>query len=227
MSTGRFQVAQGLAFLSEHSVMVSARIDVRPLLECIKDEPSVASAGDLADWLHAYCKPSITTRPAASKFWIDRASKSAQRQFHPNLAALETELLSYMQQLSDQIDDKNWRVAISHGDYHPNNLLLQGETLYGIDLGGSSYLPIYKDMARCLVHLARRNIVFDAVQGGVDQTLIKAFSDIFDLSAYERDVLLPFFLCFECLIKVETEHTPKWRIKAAEALYMGLLDREA
>jgi len=130
-----------------------------------------------------------------------------------------------MQRLAKRLEDNPWRVAITHGDYHPNNLIWDGQVLTGIDIGGSASLPIYKDMARSLVHLARRNVLGgDSQSFGVSKTLLNAYSDSFELTQTELDVAVPFYIGFECLIKVEQPDAPKWRIKAAERMYDGFLE---
>ena len=129
-----------------------------------------------------------------------------------------------MKSLATSLEGETWQVAITHGDYHPNNLIVDGKILTGIDIGGSSYLPIYKDMARSMVHLARRNIfAHEGSIHGVSAELSKAYCDRFDLSQFEQNIVLPFFIGFECLIKVEQPNAPAWRIAVAETLYDGFL----
>lgn len=223
MQVGRFQVAQPLAYWPEDHVLVQTQAQGQLVLDILKEPSGHVPDSDLAGWLSAYCAPTQQPRAAAPQFWVKRAEALSAQQPHANLAELETILLDHMRELSGQIRGQDWRVAISHGDYHPNNLLWDGQALTGIDIGGSAMLPIYKDMVRCLVHLARRNIGQGVAEFGVDQALTRAFCDVFELTPQERQVMLPFFLCFECLAKVETRQTPKWRIDAAQTLYEGLI----
>ncbi|MDG2341245.1 MAG: phosphotransferase, partial [Paracoccaceae bacterium] len=195
-----------------------------PYLTILKQQPETVHAERIANWLAQYNAPTFEWRKAGPSHWIKQAQKSSARQPHDFLRSKEIQILDQMAVLATQFDPQNWRVAISHGDYHPNNLLWDGNVLTGIDIGGSAYLPIYKDIARSLVHLARRDIKLGAASKlGTDKTLIDAFTDAFKLNETEIQSYLPFFIGFECLIKVETLDAPVWRQKAAERMYDGFL----
>jgi aminoglycoside phosphotransferase (APT) family kinase protein len=127
------------------------------------------------------------------------------------------------------VQAQTWRTAISHGDFHPNNLIVDGPRLTGIDLGGSKGLPLTKDMARFLMHMGRRRVKLPGpLAFGVSRAGLDAFGAEFDLSAHERDIVLPFFLAFEALIRVENTGLAPSRIRRAEKMYQSLLpDLEA
>ena len=94
----------------------------------------------------------------------------------------------------------------------------------GIDFGGSSLLPIYKDMARFLMHMGRRCLIPSGETWmGVDQMGAHAFRDSFNLSDLEFNVILPFMLGIEALLRVEILELPASRIKRAERGYRRLL----
>ncbi len=223
MADGQHRIAQGLKNIDDGRLIVTELAAGEPFLPQLKNgDPK--DAKKLAEWLHKYTAPVIEIRKAGVDFWLKQARNSSRKQPFPHLKAKEDQILRVMDSLATEIKGMDWRVAITHGDYHPNNLLWDGKTLTGIDIGGSAYLPIYKDMARCLVHLARRNIGFDeGATFGVDQSLTKAFTASFELQTDEVRRLLPFFLGFECLIKIERPDAPAWRITAAERLYDNYL----
>lgn len=219
MRQGSNRIAQGLENLDDGVLLISEAAIGNPYLPYLKDRDPQHSAR-LASWLFQYTRPSLESREAMIDFWLKQARKSSKKQPFPRLKSKEDQILERMQNLAIRIKGQPWRIAISHGDFHPNNLLWDGVNLTGIDIGGSSYLPIYKDMARCLVHLARRDILLsDEHIFGVDQSLIRTFSKQFALSEFEQDTLLPYFIGFECLIKVEQPNAPSWRLRAAETLY--------
>ena len=223
MADGQHRIAQGLKNIDDGRLIVTELAAGEPFLPQLKNgDPK--DAKKLAEWLHKYTAPVIEIRKAGVDFWLKQARNSSQKQPFPHLKAKEDQILTVMKALAAEIRGKSWRVAITHGDYHPNNLLWDGKTLTGIDIGGSAYLPIYKDMARCLIHLARRNIGFnDSATFGVDQSLTEAFTASFKLQTDEVRWFLPFFLGFECLIKIERSDAPAWRVKVAEKLYDNFL----
>lgn len=224
MASGRHQINQGLGFAPKAGVLALAKAPGQELLPVIKATRDISHLHRLAEWLACYAAPSIKDRPSAPAYWLKQAERSSSRQPHADLFAKEQQILEVMRGLASEMAGFDWRVAITHGDFHPNNLFWDGKTLTGIDIGGSAELPIYKDMARSLVHLARREVsCSDQAAFGVDAAGIQAFKDAFDLSVFETRIALPFFLGFECLIKTERPDAPKWRIKAANALYDGYL----
>ena len=224
MSTGRYQAARGLAHFDADGLLVISKANGESLLPMMSNSEPTQHVRDLAEWLWAYASPTLQNRPAHTMHWLKRAEKSCSKQPHPTLKTREQQILEVLRHLSADLETDKWRVAISHGDYHPNNLIWDGQVLTGIDIGGSAFLPIYKDMARSLVHLARRNIFeHEAMRFGVNDALIRAYSGRFQLSEVEMTRALPFFIGFECLIKVELPKAPAWRISAAEKLYDGFL----
>ncbi|MDG1736633.1 MAG: phosphotransferase [Paracoccaceae bacterium] len=223
MADGQYRVAQGLKNIDDGMLIVTEFSDGDPLLPMLKKGGS-ANAELLAGWLHKYATPTIEMRKAGVDFWLKQARNASQRQPFSHLKAKEDQILIEMQSIAAKIRGSHWRVAITHGDYHANNLLSSDDTVTGIDIGGSAYLPIYKDMARCLVHLARRDAGLESgLVFGVDKSLTQAFLTIFSLQTEEQRLFLRFFIGFECLIKVERTDAPKWRLKATEALYDGFL----
>ena len=224
MQRGPNRIAQGLDNLGDGQLLISEVAVGNPYLPYLK-KPDPLHSRRLAAWLYQYAAPTIESRDARTDFWLKQARKSSGKQPFPHLKQREDRILEIMQSLAASLKGRTWRVAITHGDYHPNNLVWDGTHLTGIDIGGSSSLPIYKDMARCLVHLARRDSALsDEALFGVDQSLIRAFSEKFELCEWERQTALPFFIGFECLIKVEQPNAPPWRLKAAGALYDGFVE---
>jgi len=58
---------------------------------------------------------------------------------------------------------KAGRTAIGHGDFHPNNLIVSDTGVRGIDLGGSSRIPIYKDYGRFLNSYGSTRVTMSAL----------------------------------------------------------------
>lgn len=225
--TGPNAVPAPLAVAAAHGVMVTRLAPGGTLLSMLSaSDPSGRAAllRRAAGWLRDYTAPSLTTRKCNTDPWLMMAAGNTARQPHADLAAAEADILHHMQTLASDAGWTHWRAAISHGDYHPGNLLLDGETLTGIDTGGSAYMPIYKDIARHLAHLARRGLfVSDARRHGVDAAALDIFAEIFALSDDERTRALPFFIGFEILARTERADMPGWRLRLARELAAGYL----
>lgn len=227
MAEGDLRMAEPIHANPDAGLIVQARVTGTPMLEHFW-QIDVAARGPYlapaAAWLRASTAMSEGWRVANPASWIKRVTRASQSQPFAVLRALEEQILQHMQRLAPIIETQTWRTAICHGDYHPNNLIVEGTRLTGIDLGGSQGLPIYKDMARFLVHLGRRRVKLPGpLECGVSRAGLDAFGVAFDLSAHERAIVLPFFLAFEALIRVENTGLSPSRIVRAEKMYRDLL----
>lgn len=228
MARGANRVAEPLFFNPDSGLTVIAHAPGAPLLTHIWSLdashrlPLIARA---ADWLQAYMAPTITSRGINRRPWRKWAMTAAAKQPHPELAEIEARLLQKMHKLSRQLGDPDWRVAIPHGDFHLNNLILDGDTLTGIDTGGSNHAPIYKDMARALTHMARRGMLPSGQRRfGVDAGALDAFTSAFALSDREANAFLPYMLVYETLIRVEHPQMSSDRIAHALAISEALFE---
>ncbi|WP_378212795.1 phosphotransferase [Aquicoccus sp. G2-2] len=230
LRSGENQVPEPLYFDPDTGLFVTTRAPGTPLLthmwriEAPARAPLVARA---AGWLHAYMAPTIETRGVNRRPWRNWAAKAADKQPHAALREIESRILQKMHQLSRKMGDPDWRVAIPHGDFHLNNLIVSGTCLTGVDTGASNHAPIYKDMARALTHMARRGMLPSGRRRfGVDEAALTAFAETFALSETEQTAFLPYLIAFETLIKVEHPQMSAERIAHAlsmsEALFQDL-----
>lgn len=229
MCTGTAQIATPLARSEAKDVIVVARAPGDPLLVHItglpksdRIQPVVAAAA----WLERYQDASVAVGAIGWKKWFTKAESALEQQTHPELQAVEARVLRRMKTLGRRLDHlKGWRMAIGHGDFHPNNLILGPDhILRGIDLGGSGRIPIYKDMARFLTHMARRGVMLsDARRFGVDATAFDAFVNASHLNQSEAELCLPFMICFETLFRVEHPDMPARRVTHAVRMAKALL----
>jgi Ser/Thr protein kinase RdoA (MazF antagonist) len=147
---------------------------------------------------------------------VARAADASARQPHDKLREVEAQVLAGMHRLAGQISGQNWRKAICHGDFHPNNLLVTNDGLVGIDIGGLDRIPLYKDMARFLVHLAKRGPVASGRRRyGVDAALYEEFAVVFQMNGAELSQFLPFMIGFEILFRVEQKNIDDERLENA------------
>ncbi len=225
MATGDLRVPKPICAAPRAGVTVQQDVPGRPLLELLYSLDVGQRAAYLAPaaaWLRASTTMSEGWRIPRAAGWIDRAARASAQQPFAQLRALELGILAQMERLAPLVAAEPWRVAICHGDYHPNNLIADGARLTGIDLGGSQRLPLMKDIARFAMHIGRRRLSGDTALG-VDRTCLATFNNAFTFTKVERAATLPFFLAFEALIRVENTGLPPARIARAEKTYGALL----
>lgn len=228
MSDGDSRVNAPLCYRPELGLIVVARVEGTPLMERIRQANPAERPGFLAPaaaWLRKYTSPTEKGVPVRLDGWFGRVDKAMARQPHAELCAVEAAIRAEMRRIAEPHAGGTWRVAISHGDFHPNNLLASGRRLTAIDTGGSAKLPIYKDMARFLAHMGRRGLL-PSGQGafGVDRAGIDAFARAFDLDRTERDIWLPFMVGVEALKRAEPPSLPPARIRQAKAFHEAVLE---
>ncbi len=227
MNDGPFRTVLPLAQATEQGLIVMEREAGRLLLEYSRTIQARALRVDLirraAGWLTAYCAPTLKPMESNLDHWLNRATQTSATQPFDHLREIELGILNEMHRLAGLMRDMQWRRAISHGDFHLNNLFHQDGVLTGFDLGGSGRLPIYKDRARALTHMARRGMVPSRTRRfGMDGAAVEAFTAA--LEPEEARLALPFFLGFETLVRVEAKALPDRRIKLAERMASGLLE---
>lgn len=219
MNTGELRIAQPLHYSPSHGILVLEEVTGTPLMQHIwRSDPAerVACLPPSAAWLRAYTQATEAKGKARAGVWLERAERATLQQPHARLKRREAKVLEHLRRLAPLCEALPWRSAISHGDFHPNNLIKQDNRLTGVDLGGSHAMPIYKDMARFLMHMGRRGLIPSGQSRfGVDTVGIEAFADAFDLTPTERDLLLPFLLGVEALLRVEHAGIKPGRIQRA------------
>ena len=215
------RIAQPLHHVPELPLIILEQVPGTPLMQYMwqsDPEDRARWLGPAASWLQKYTDGSYRQVPSKAGLWLKRAEQAAAGQAHAKLIRRENKVLTQLRRLAPALDQP-WRLAISHGDFHPNNLLTDGHGLTGIDIGGSNAMPIYKDMARFLMHMGRRGLIPSGqARFGVDARGIDAFADAFSLSDHEQHLVLPFLLGCEALLRVEHAGIKRSRVKRAAAM---------
>ncbi|KZY37149.1 hypothetical protein A3731_02090 [Roseovarius sp. HI0049] len=227
MSEGDFRVNAPIVHVPELGLVVVERVRGQPLMDLIRETEKHRAEflPPAAQWLRKYTAPSEELTGVRLDGWYRRIERGMARQRNATLRRAEQSVLTELHRIAAPHRTGQWRIAISHGDFHPNNLLADGQRLTGIDTGGSAKLPIYKDMARFLSHMARRGLIPSGEERfGVDARGFDAFTQAFDLDEVERTIWLPFMLGVEVLIRIEPKDLPAKRVRKAEAFYGTLLD---
>ncbi|MEQ9259938.1 MAG: phosphotransferase [Roseovarius sp.] len=227
MTEGDLQAHEGLYTSPEIGLVITSFAEGQPLMERIWQAVKPARPAMMppaARWLRKYTRPTEATAPARLEGWLDRAARRAARQPFEALRPVEAAILAELHRIAAPMAGKPWRMAVCHGDFHPNNLLADGPRLTAIDIGGSAKLPIYKDMARFLAHMGRRGLdLSGSSRFGADMAGIEAFAEAFALDETERGIWLPFMLGIEALMRVEAEFFRKSRLRRSKAFYEALL----
>lgn len=228
MATGDLRVNAPLYHVPKLGLVVVERVAGTPLMQHIWQADHAARRACLAPaatWFRKYTAPTETRVPARLDGWFSRARRAMARQPFDKLRPLEAALMGEITRLATPLSGTPWRMAICHGDFHPNNLLVAGPRLTGIDTGGSAKLPVYKDMARFLSHMGRRGLVPSGTRRfGVDAAGLDAFARAFDLDETEQALWLPVMIGIEALIRVESTALSGSRIRRSTAFYQELLD---
>ncbi|MEQ8257138.1 MAG: phosphotransferase [Roseovarius confluentis] len=227
MREGELRVCAPLGFAPEAGLLAVSEVEGTPLLQWIYRAPEAERARYLepaARWLRAYTECTETEAAAQPAGWAKRAERAAKTQAFTRLKQVEKPILQEIQRLVPLMDKSQWRFAVSHGDFHPNNLIVNENMVTGIDCGGSRPAPIYKDMARFLMHMGRRAMIPSGEAClGVDRQGFIAFCDAFRLSAEERELTLPFFIAVEALLRAETRNLSQSRVRRARQMSEALL----
>lgn len=228
MNSGAYRVAEPLLHVPEHGLLVIEHVSGTPLLEHFWQSDPSERAQHLrpaAEWLRHYTEGSESWRGGNAAGWLARTERAAATQPFASLRKIEAEILDELRRMEAALVTQEWRVAICHGDFHPNNLISNEDRLTGIDIGGSARMPVCKDIARFLVHMGRRGMIPSGARRlGVDQQGLAAFAEAFALTSVERGLWLPFFIGCEALIRVESKRLKKGRITRAEEMYAALRD---
>jgi len=223
MSDGPYRVVEPLHHSATHNLLVVEHAEGTPLLEQLWQSDKVDRRQEMepaARWLGLYTGVTEEWRGARHRRWLAKAERAAGRQAFDSLRRIETQIIALLHQMADRMDGAEWRTAILHGDFHPNNLITRDGQFVGIDTGGSARMPIYKDMARFLVHMARRGMVPSGkTRLGVDAIGLANMEEVFDLNTFERQFALPFMIGCEVLLRVETRKLSSSRVRRSEEMY--------
>ncbi len=227
MNAGDLRVSAPIGHLPELGLVVTERAPGMPLMRRIWQTPPAGRPALLppaAAWLRKYTAPTEAPAPVRLDGWFGRADRALARLRYAGLRQLKTAILAELARISEPHEGGHWRMAICHGDFHPNNLLSEGTRLTGIDTGGSARLPVVKDVARFLAHMGRRGLLPSGrARYGVCAGGFAAFADAFDLTAAEREVWLPFMIGIEALVRVESRALSRARIRRSTAFCEALL----
>lgn len=230
MASGPYRVPELYDLLHEGTVTVTQHITgitLQKYLWALPVEKRPLGLPKTASWLWTYTSPTMARRQVNHRPWRNRVDEALRRQPHPGLRRSEARLTQKLHALARSLDrNATWRVARTHGDYHPGNMMqTQDGTIWGVDLSPAEAAPIYRDMARMMVHLARRGMDLSGrTLFGVDAAAFDSFRRVFAMDEAETWGHLPFFICHEALVRVEHPRLPQRRINQARRMTDALFD---
>ncbi|WP_176562666.1 phosphotransferase [Paracoccus liaowanqingii] len=95
----------------------------------------------------------------------------------------------------DELRGSKLSIAASHGDFHPGNLRVQGNTIHAFDIEGETWMPILRDCVTFLLHVQDHlPQTGAATHMGIAVDSALPFLSTLDLSRDEKEQLLPVFM---------------------------------
>ena len=226
LNDGDCRICRPLYLSADKRILVVENIKGILLLKHIQNaEPdlSITCINHCARWLRTYTFPTEDWQDNDYTYWLDRAEKAMERQSFADIRVLQKSILNDLKRIGKLIEKQKWRTAICHGDFQLKNLIMQGKTLVGIDTGGSAKLPIYRDIARLLAQSGRHGILPGTERYlGVSRASIQAFSQAFSFNQPEENLILPFMLGCEAILRVEPVTISSTRLNYSVNMYHSL-----
>ncbi len=228
MNAGPYRVMEPISHVPALGIVVTSFVEGTPFLRYIRslpkrDRPPCYQGA--AAWLRQHMEVSEHFDTPRAARWLKRTDRMAGPQPTQDLIVLRNAVGQETERLATKLKDQKWRYAIGHGDFHANNLLYTKGHLTGIDLGGSAIAPIYRDMARFMVHMATRGArTAGTPVMGIDCAALNTFADVFEMSDVDREVSLPVMIAYEWLIRISASAGDETKIDLAAERYEALLE---
>lgn len=215
MHQGRHRVPKLLGAVPEAGACITEDVPASPVSDAIADaDPAerdrlLRAAGA---WYAHLVRPTDRHRRGQfqAQFWarqratgLERVAAAGKAGGDPALArALAARLKAFVPALKDLPVTQ----VRGHGDLHTRNLLIDGDTIWGIDSENAHFLPIVKDPARLLVvqHMIAPRAAGDWI--GLSAADRDALLDPLRLSVVEREALLPFLVGVELADRYVNTH---------------------
>ncbi|MEL7345434.1 MAG: phosphotransferase [Pseudomonadota bacterium] len=154
MDAGADRVPLLLDHLAEDGVIVAefapgVRLD-RLMAERPHDRAALIARA--ATWL-TVCSGHAAAREAfQGRFWIKSRAASLEGLEGPD-ADMAQRLLSEISGLRDRLAGREFAKYYAHGDWAPHNMIVDGDTVFGVDIAVRRPILRAKDIARFLVYL--------------------------------------------------------------------------
>lgn len=162
-----------------------------------------------AQWCAAYTRGERVSDDFGGGTWLRFRESQAARLSGGRAADAASGLLDLMVRERHRVANRPVTRARSHGNLTPQNILVDGETVWGVGVEAGPWIATIKDVARFLVHLSADH-PGGAAPGvcGLDAGAIAAFTRAGLFYPGEIDALLPFFAASELVGLLATGVTP-------------------
>lgn len=230
MGAGFDRVPEPILPLPKHGIVIMEHAPGQRVDKALRD------GGDRAEilrksarWLGKYTELRRVGDTFGGGYWI-KTRKSELNAMPPNQDHSRIAgLIDFMERERARIGTCALTRVRSHGDFSPLNLIVDGNTMWGVDIQNTHWIALAKDIARFLVHLE-----ISVPNGATDGPLGFAKSDIeaflMDdrlITLEECDRVLPFFIAVELSGRLRTEVRDTTTMKHARALADRVLDQAA
>lgn len=155
MAEGDFRVPEPIVTLPGHGLVVMERAGGQRLDHAIRATPAdrwhlIRQAGQ---WLAKYTSVRRVEDAFGGGYWIKvRRRFMSQMPQGPDRDRI-ARLVAVMEAERNRIGPRPITRARSHGDFCTINLMVDGDTMWGVDIQNSHWLALAKDLARFLVFL--------------------------------------------------------------------------
>lgn len=175
---GQFLIAKPLGFFEDSNVMFYENIQGKPLMtELGEDVVALTSkiklcAGILKK-IHGLPEPEVKLWNANDFFEFKKLERGALQIYYP---AVARELDNLIMKIKEKID-KNKTPEFCHGDYNPNNLIINRDKIYVLDFDMVSFIDKEYDLANFVDQL---------------QIMTKRFGNFENFETFKKEFLISY-----------------------------------
>lgn len=175
---GNLLIAKPLGYFEDENVMFYENIEGKPLMiELTEDKnvliPKIKLCAGILKKMHGLPKPEVDLWDANNFFEFKKLERGALQIYYPEVARQLDNLIS---QIRTKID-KNKTLSFCHGDYNPNNLIINRDKIYVLDFDLVSFIDKEYDLANFVDQL---------------QIMTKRFGNFENFETFKKEFLISY-----------------------------------
>jgi tRNA A-37 threonylcarbamoyl transferase component Bud32 len=229
MKDGDFRVPEPILTRPDRGLVIMEKASGMRLDQAILKAPGqrdeiLAQAGE---WLAHYTRGRKVEDNFGGGYWIKVRRKALDEMTASADKTRITRLIEMMETERNRIGPLPITRARSHGDFVTLNLMIDGDTIWGVDIQNSHWLALAKDLARFLIYLE-----ISIPSGKNDGPCGLSLDDVEALTAArglirpgELEVMLPYFAAVELSGRLISEAHDTRVMENARALADRMLER--
>lgn len=222
MRAGDYRINQLIAADPQVGLMIVSKVPGVPFREAYEQAPErlMVSAGR---WHSTYVGTHRSAGHLSPMNWHTRLSDLPRNGLDGPDMALATDL---RQALRGQVNDLRGRDicrVIGHGDFAPHNLRFADGVLYGFDAGKGAQIPLARELAHFLLHVALKNTGSGSVWG-IEQQEVDVFVAASGLPRAEIDSTLRYFFgwyLYRSILRYARNAARRARLRLLIKAYLG------